>query len=159
MNNQKAYETSLEGNATKTEDQLKTMLEACSYNEDSDFEKREAFEMGLFVASIYQTLIEREKAKMFDPNYFLEWRSDTIELKNSKENASELEANGICYTGCEDYESFIVFREGGFLTKRTDHLYELWIQKETYISDCRDQLELKLYKFLCEEYAQKGGEK
>ena len=153
MSNQKAYEEVLESNTNKTEEQLKIMLEACSYNEDSDFEKREAFEMGLFAGSIYQTLIEREKAEMFDPNYFLKWRSDTIELKNSKENQSELEANGICYTGCEDYESFIVFIEGGFLAKRRDHLYELWINKETYISDCRDQLELKLYKFLCEEYA------
>lgn len=152
MINQKAYQIGLESNTTKTEEQLKTMLEACSYNEDSDLEEREAFEMGVFVASIYQTLIEREKAKMFDPNYFLEWRSNTVELKNSKENQLELEANGICYTGCEDYDSFIVFMEGGFLTKRKDHYYELWIQKETYISDCRDQLELKLYKFLCEEY-------
>ena len=149
------YKEWLESHKTKSNEQLKNALKDCHYDNLDQYENffSEAYENGLYAASIYQTLIEREKAKMFDEAYFQKWRSNTFEVANVPENKTRLSDSGICFTGCPEYKSFIVFKEGGFLAKRTDDLYELWIQKDTLVSESRTHLESILYKFLCNEYS------
>ena len=155
MTEKEQYEKWLESHKTKSNEELEKLLKDCHYNNLDQYENflSEAYESGLYAASIYQTLIEREKAKMFDEAYFQKWRSNTFEVSNVQENQTKLSDNGICFTGSSEYKSFIVFKDGGFLVKRTDGLYELWIQKDTLVSESRTHLESILYKFLRDEYS------